>query len=254
MMRYVILLAFTFALSRATEPILVILEQNPWLSVIGSDSPTLALYDDGTIAYLREKPTAEEPFQTRRVKEPKVKAQELLGFDPAKMKSLYELSSATDQPTTVIWTPAKKIEIYGSWRKPRGTDVNSDPQWKAMVELERTMWESLPIEIRSMLARIDQERAIEGKSWFPSAVEVMLWPYEYAPDASIDWPKTWPALTAKDTRKRGDSFSVFLPSEHWEELRGFLATRKERGAVLIDGKKMAAATRFPFPREEAWMR
>ena len=81
----------------------------------------------------------------------------------------------------------------------------------------------------------------------------MFCPYEYAPDTSIIWPKNWPALSAKDTRGRGDSFSVFLPSEHLSELRKFLATRKMKGAVLIDGKKMAVATRFPFPGEDAWM-
>jgi hypothetical protein len=116
------------------------------------------------------------------------------------------------------------------------------------------MWESLPTEIRAVLTRIDQERSIKGKVWFPAAIEVMFWPYEYAPDASIAWPKDWPAPAAKDTRKRGDSFSVFLPCAHLSELRSFLATRKVKGAVLIDGKKMAVGTRFPFPGEEAWMR
>jgi hypothetical protein len=27
-------------------------------------------------------------------------------------------------------------------------------------------------------------------------VEVMLWDYSYAPDASIHWPKDWPALNS----------------------------------------------------------
>ncbi len=256
MIRHLVLLFALCCLCQGAEsrPLLVVLEQNPWLSVIGSDSPTFALYDDGTIVYLREKPTTENPFQTRRTTDAKAKAKELLGFDAAKMKSLYELSSATDQVTTVIWTPEKKIEIYGSWRKPREAGGDSDPRWKAIIDRERKMWESLPPEIRVMLARIDQERSIEGKSWFPATIEVMLWPYEYAPDASIAWPKDWPSLSAKDTRKRGDSFSVFLPSERLSELRSFLATRKERGAVLIDGRKMADAIRFPFPGEEAWMR
>jgi len=257
MFRYLILLVLLCGFCHGTEPmpLLVVLEQNPWLSVIGSDSPTFALYDDGTLVYLREKPTAEEPFHTRTVTDAKGKAKELLGFNPTDMKDLYSLSDATDQVITLIWTPAKKIRIYGNWRKAPEMDDGSDPRWEAMVKREIRMWNSLPKEIRAVLARVDQERSIIGKAWLPVAIEVMFWPYEYAPDISITWPKDWPALSAKDTRKRGDSsFSVYLPSEHLSELHSFLATRKEKGAVLIDGKKMAAATRFPFPDEQAWMR
>ncbi|MEO6053068.1 MAG: hypothetical protein ABIP97_03565 [Chthoniobacterales bacterium] len=254
---FLILLLFLSSFCRGAEPkpILVVLEQNPWLSVIGSDSPTFALYDDGSIYYLRGKPTTEEPFQFRTVKDAASKGAELLGFDPTKMKNEYEISSATDQITTVIWTPEKRIEVYGNWRKAReDKGGNSGPQWKAIVERERKMRESLPAEIRASLTRIDQERDREGKAWFAAKVEVMFCPYEYAPDASINWPKDWPDLTAKDTHKRGSSFSVFLPSEKLPDLRGFLATRKKNGAVLIDGKKMAVAIRLPFPAEEIWMR
>ena len=236
------------------KPLLVVLEQNPWLMVIGSDSPVFALYDDGTIIYLRDKPTQEEPFFSRRVADPKKKVEALLAFVPAKMKSLYKLSSATDQVTTVIWTPAKTIEIYGNWRKALDFGGDSDPRLKAIAERETTMWASLPSEIREALARIDLERSGSGVPWLPGKVEVMFWPYEYAPDESNIWPKDWPGLNAKDTRKRGeDSFSVFLPSEKLPELMKFLASRKPRGAVLIDGKKMAASFRFPFPGEALWM-
>jgi len=36
------------------------------------------------------------------------------------------------------------------------------------------------------------------------------------------------------------------------KLRAFLATREERGAVEVDGKKMAASFRFAFPGEPVW--
>jgi hypothetical protein len=237
------------------KPLLVVLAQNPWLMVIGSDSPTFALYDDGTVIYLREKPTQEKPFHSRMVSDPKKKADELLSFDVGKVKEFYELTAWTDQVTTVIWTPTKKIMIYGDWRKPHAVGRVSDPRLKEADDRGRKMFESLPTEIRDALLRIDRERSVAGTPWFPATIEVMLWPYEYAPGASIIWPKDWPALSAKNTQKRGkDSFSVFLPSEKLPELRTFLATRNPKGAVLIDGKKMAESHRFPFPGEEAWMR
>jgi hypothetical protein len=246
--------AFTLACAvchgAESKPLLVILEENPWLMVIGSDSPTFALYDDGTVLYLRDKPTPKEPFHTRKVADAKQKAEALLSFDASKMKSRYDLSAWTDQVTTVIWTPTKKITIYGGWRKAHATSTDSDLRLKAMAEREKNMWESLPSEIREALLRVDRERAIVGTAWLPTKIEVMFWPYEYAPEESIVWPKEWPGLAATDSRKRGeDSFSVFLPTEKLSELRTFLKKGKPRGAVLIDGKKMAESHRLPFPGE-----
>lgn len=256
MIRHLVLLVLFFGFCRGADPkpLLVVLERNPWLDVVGSDSPTFALYDDGALVYLREKPTADEPFRARGVIEAKAMASELLGLDPTKMESLYRLSAGTDGVITVIWTPSKKIKIYGNWRKSPIMSGDPDPRVKAIEEQEKEMWESLPPEIRTMLARIDQERSIEGRAWFPAKIEVMFWSYAHAPDASITWPKDWPSLTDKNTLSRNDTFSVFLPSDHWSELRSFLATRTQKGAVLIDGKKMAVAIRFPFPGEEGWMR
>jgi hypothetical protein len=256
MIRYlsVIILLCGFCHGAEPKPVLVVVEEDSWGRAIGSGSPSFALYEDGTLFYLREKPSDEVPFYARRVADAKAKRTELLGFDPRKMQARYEISSGSDQPTTVIWTPAKRIEIYGNWRRALQVGSDSDPTWKEVVDRERKFWESLPTPIRATLMRIDQERSIEGRIWFPTKVEIMLWPYEYAPDVSIRWPKDWPGLAAKDTRKSGGSFFVLLSSELWPELQTFLATRKEKGAVLIDGKKMAARTRFPFPGEEAWMR
>ena len=36
------------------KPIIVLIERDPWLMVIGSDSPTFALYSDGTLIYFNK--------------------------------------------------------------------------------------------------------------------------------------------------------------------------------------------------------
>lgn len=236
------------------KPLLVVIAQNPWLMVIGSDSPMFALYDDGTVVYRPEEPMLKAPFQSRKILDAGRKVDELLSWDIGKLKDFYELTGWSDQITTVVWTPTKKIAIYGDWRKPHENGPMSDSSMKEMDDRDRKLFESLPVEIREALFRIDRERSVAGTPWLPAKVEVMFWPYEYAPDASIIWPKNWPGLSAKETQKRGeDSFSVFLPSRKLPELQKLLETQKERGAVLIDGKKMAVDTRFPFPGEEAWM-
>ena len=117
------------------------------------------------------------------------------------------------------------------------------------------MWETLPKEIRDFLTKVEAERQTVGEQWLPETIEVMLWPYEYAPEESIIWPEGWPDLKSKTTRKRGkDSYSVFLPSKSYSELLQFISTQKEKNAVLINDKKMAISLRFPFPMEARWMR
>jgi hypothetical protein len=80
----------------------------------------------------------------------------------------------------------------------------------------------------------------------------MIWPYEYAPDVSITWPKNWPGLDSKRAIKRGDSYSIFLDGIMFPELQKFLKTRKEKGAVKIGDKKWAVSFRYVFPSEPMW--
>ena len=55
-------------------------------------------------------------------------------------------------------------------------------------------------------------------------------------------------------RRRGrGSYSLYLPASELEPLRKFLASRREKQAILIDGKKWAVSCRLPFPRESEWM-
>jgi hypothetical protein len=240
MIRYILATTLLCSIGIAEpKPILVLLESNPWLMVAGSDSPTFALYDDGTEIYISNKSTAEEPFRTRKVPDPKKILKELLSFGTDKTKDYYDLTDASDQPTTMIWTPSSRIEIYGQWRKSHYR--HQDPS------------KALPSEIRRALFCIDDHCKNRGKAWLPAQVEVLFWPYEYAPDESVVWPSDWPDLASKDTRKRGsDLFSVYLPVVHFAEFRRLIATQREKGAILVNGKKMAVSYRLPFPGETEW--
>ena len=83
-------------------------------------------------------------------------------------------------------------------------------------------------------------------------MEVMIWPYENAPDASSVWPKEWPGINSQRSMKRGDSYSIFLDGALLPKLRKFLETGKARGAVEIGGKKWDVSYRFAFPSEPVW--
>jgi len=102
------------------------------------------------------------------------------------------------------------------------------------------------IELHKFLCTMDYS---DSQKWTPRYLEVMIWPYEYAPEASIVWPKDWPGLDSKRSFKRGDSYSIFFDGSVLPELQKFLRTRKEKGAVEIGGKKWAVSIRSVFPNE-----
>lgn len=200
--------------------------------VIGSDSPRLALYNDGLAIYRTD----------AGFKSVKLSKKEASDFQAAlDINALacvigsYEASDATDQPTrSFLIDRGGKLAHLSVYGAPEGPEVPA------------------PITAAyGKLVKFDHPRA---RPWLPEKIEVMVWPYDYAPDTSIVWPKEWPGLESPDALKRGDSYSIYLPSAEYARLMEFLKSRKEKGAVEIGGKKWAADVRLPFPQEEEWMK
>jgi hypothetical protein len=219
--------------SEAAKPQLVLIETDPWLMVVGSDSPEFALYDDGLVVFRR----ADGYFSVRLA--PEEQASLFGRFTVAGLDEHYDAARATDQPTNIFIDfrgekPAATL-VYGSLRRPGTKD--------RLPEMLVSMYDAFH--------DFDHPRAT---AWLPDKIEVMVWPYEYAPEESIAWPTDWPGLDAEDTVARGEeSFSIYLPSARFDELRAFLATRRQRGAVEIEGRKWAVSIRYPFPGEHRWI-
>ena len=53
-------------------------------------------------------------------------------------------------------------------------------------------------------------------------------------------------------KRRTKGYSIFLDGSLMPKLREFLATEKEKGAIEVNGKKMAASYRLTFPSEPTW--
>lgn len=216
-------------------PLIVMLTSDPWLMVIGSDSPTFALYSDGT-AIFRTKAGLQSTKLDQTQQTDLVRA-----FDNPDLAALaggYDAANATDQPENQLLVYGNKvpfyISVYGSL---------DDESVRA----------KLPTAITEAFDKLRSFQASNARAWLPDQVEVMVSPYEYAPDRSIVWPQRWPHLNDPATRKRGDSYSIFIPSAELPALKAFLASGKEKAAIEIDGKKFAASVRLPFPHESLWM-
>ena len=52
--------------------------------------------------------------------------------------------------------------------------------------------------------------------------------------------------------KKNDVYFVYLDGKLLPDLRAFLASQNERGAIEANGQKLTAVCRFTFPSEPIW--
>jgi hypothetical protein len=222
--------------SGSAPPVLVLLQPNIWNMVIGSDAPAFAMYADGRVIF-------REGDRYKSVQLAAVEQQELMRSlniqDLSSLKGYYQASDRHHQTQTFLFVFSGTSPFYLS---TYGSLTDSKTRSK------------LPDQVVAVYDRLLSFRHPRARHWLPNSVEVMIWPYEDAPDPSIVWPDDWPGLDSPTSIQRGkDKFSLYLPSGQLGRLEAFFATRHPKGAVEIGGKKWAASTRFPFPHERLWM-
>lgn len=233
------------------RPIVVLMESNPWLTVIGSDTPTFVLYEDGQVVFLKE--TSDEAHYLTKLLTPaelrdvKVKLKAAMPTQPVE-KSYDVAPNTSDQATTHFYLDVDGKRLVTSIRAMDSEDESGIPSKFRRDPATRMP----PKEMRVLRTMIRSLELQDARAWVPSYVEVMVWPYEYAPEESIHWPKVWPGLDSPNTRKHGKLHSIFVPGKEETAILAFLKTRKQKGAVEIDGKKWAMALREAFPSEPVW--
>jgi hypothetical protein len=214
-------------------PLVVLLENDPWRAVIGSDSPMFALYEDGTV--IQRVGTG---FTTTRLTAREMK--QVVGpLDLSRYYGRFVADDASDQPeqTFLDYRSAKPVfvSVYGSLH-------------------DREVRSRLPKDVVSAYDTLIAFRHPRSRPWLPEHVEVMIWPDDHARDPSVRWPQEWPDLDDPRTVRRGeDSFSLYLSSARLPEVRALLGRVSAKGALELDGRTWSASIRFPFPLEDLWM-
>lgn len=228
----------------AGKPVAVIYEVDPWAMVLGSDSPTVALYEDGLFIFARKAADGGYEYASARLNAAERDA--LVGSLPAKqffeLGPRYETTLITDQPTYVVklWDGGslKSVSVYGGLR--RTDNDRKEPAPAAFIEIYEKLKGFQPAG---------------ASRWTPEKVELMIWPYESASDP-LPWPKNWPDTTHPTTKKRGTSgdqinYSIYLTPAQYESLKKSVNS-KSADALLINQRKWAFSFRFTFPGEDSW--
>jgi hypothetical protein len=238
---------------KGPKPVAVLIQTDPWLMVIGSDNPMVAIYDDGLVVYWgREKDKGPVYLAKQLSAKGLVEVKKKISAfgDYSKLKRYYNLApNWLDLPETYIYLSLGQGEfvtgVYGL--------TVSDAQLPADTTFEGDRKpDELPKAVKDLHRYLTSLHFAGAKPWEPPYVEAMIWRYDYAPDESIHWPKDWPGLDSPNTLKRRDAYSIFFPGKELPKLCEFLKTQKEKGAVEIGGKKWAVSVRYTFPSEPIW--
>jgi hypothetical protein len=234
--------------STGPTPIAMVLQAGTWLTS-GTDMPLLALYDDGQVISRTSAPATRTYLHTQLSDaELRTITQQLVSFgDYSQLKRVYDLTvPATDQPHTMIYLHLEG-KMFTTTVDGLSLSETKRPAYSRFQHPDR-----LPTLLKDLYGYLIGLDFPAAQPWRPASIEVRIWPYEYAPDASMHWPEDWPGLDSPTTLKRGDSYLIFLPGAELPKLRALLRTGTARGAVEIDKKKWAVSFRFIFPGERLW--
>jgi hypothetical protein len=228
----------SIANTKAPTVLFALKEWEHWASVLGSDSPAFVLYDDRSVIYYQKEEgiykyvvLSEDEFTEL--------CKSLLNPQIAVLKKNYSTTDITCENIYCFFFrfSNKKylISVYGH---PTEIQKGGTPP---------------PKEIREIFSKVSNFKHKNAANWLPAKIEILFWPYDYAPDKSVEWPKAWPDLKAPDTIKRKDSlYSVYLDSKYFNELKVFVKKINPKGAVLVNGRKMTISYRLPIPGEDVF--
>jgi hypothetical protein len=235
-----------FAPFAGPRPLAMLLETDPWLMVVGSDTPDFVLYEDGQVIYRKKAGRKRSPYLWTQLTAGQLHSLKasLTALGPYRSgRNDIVMADVSDQPETKLYLNFDDTRllasIYGM--------ASADP---SMEQSRRTT--PLPDALRKLHTFLSDLEFKDAIVWRPKHIEVIVWPYDHARDASIVWPKEWPGLTAPTTIRKTSRYSIFMAGTEEPKVAAFLRTGKALGAVEIDGKKFAVVVRPVFPSEPVW--
>ncbi|OQX16558.1 MAG: hypothetical protein BWK80_40075 [Desulfobacteraceae bacterium IS3] len=235
-----------------SRPSAVMIERNPWLNVPGSDTPRVALYDDGTLVYLK-KYDKEHPFYMVKALDreslKKLRKSVCLTDNFMKLDRYYRLTDITDITGVDIYMSdgkrSKAVSVYGLRQKTPELPA-------AWLPYEMQYPDKLPDEFLKVYNAMTDIGYQDAGVWIPAYIEILIWPYEHSPAKPLPWPEKWPSPKDPLTRKHGNLYSLYMDGMKLGDLKILFSKLKQNQTVLIDDRRWSVSYRFVFPCESVW--
>lgn len=217
------------------QPLLILTETNPALSISGADVPTFALYEGGQIIYRQEDQQESRYYLTRLARE---QLQEYIGSlliseDLIQLPLDTAASTAACQPTIEMVLNFDTLlvkRVYGNLRNDSIARANTPSPF---------------LKVYDNLIQFQDNHAQE---WLPEKIEVLVSDHEAAAEQVFQWPAEWPTLKSTETVWRSEKlYSLYLDKKYYKELRALMDKLNAYKAVEINGKNFSISYRLPFP-------
>jgi len=230
------------------QPIAVMLQESPWATVMGAETPRIAIYENGQVIYTRGGPSPkQETYFYAELGFPAM-ADVINHLKPVtdlkNLKPMYSLPDDANQGATLFYLRVDNKEVVTS---VYGLHPQDDREGFRIRTVGR-----IPDELRELYHYLLTVEFTESRPWRPAYVEAMIWPFDGAPDKVLPWPKNWPDLNSDRASKRKSGYSIFLDGSMRDNLKDLLSFEKDKDAVEISGKPWTVASRPVFPSEPIW--
>jgi hypothetical protein len=235
----------TFDPYQGPKPIAVWVQTDPWLWVIGSDSPRAVLYEDGELVFAKVRGRRDVVFRHRKLGPAELDAFKVRVAAAAGLSGVqgqYDLApDITDQPETLLYARSGAHEVATRIYGVEAEDAT----------LPAAEFQPVPKELHELHRLLATLADAGSTEWQPRYIEVMLSPLKQVP-AVAHWPSDWPGLKSDRAFKRQDQYSIYLDSGLKPKLDALLAQQNGRGGIELGGTVWGMRTRMAFPSERVW--
>lgn len=219
------------------KPLVVLIERNPWLMAIGSDTPSFVLYDNGQAIFSTM--DKENKWEYRSVtitgQELENLKNKLINDTVFSLNKSYEIAKVTDQTDNVFYfsdgNRKKVLSIYG-----RLESLIDSTKASKFEDLS-----SLPDVLKEAYRTIKNLRPDNSETWKPRYIEVV-----YKKNLVGSLPNGWEQYPVF---KRQTLFSIYLPFDKLSEATKFA---KEHSGNTTLGHTVYSL-RYVFPNEPLWL-
>jgi len=160
-------------------PILVVFERNPWLMSVGSDFPSVVVYEDGRMIFVQEEGRQAKPMTGKG--DPRVATtlrDQLVARGFTKLAVETNCSDATDQVTVEIL-----LRTGASWKMASAYGIRRDGRCGVTP----------PKAFVDGYTALQRLRPSDSKPFEPEELQVQIWGFEHAKGEPLPWPSEVPS-------------------------------------------------------------
>ena len=222
-------------------PMFVVFERNPWLTSVGSDFPSVVVYEDGRMIFVQGEGLQAKPMTGKvDAKVATTLRDQLVAGGFTKLEGETNCSEATDQVTVEII-----LRTGASWKMASAYGLRKNGRCGVIP----------PKSFVDAYTALQRLRPSDSKPFEPEEIQVQLWGFEYAKGRPLPWPSDVPAPPSTVVPEQygpyaPKSYNHVIPAKYRpqvEKLIHAMDSADPPRAMLLNGHKWTVVPRWLWP-------